>query len=215
MLSRSSHVPEQQLPSTITELDPHVIGGVDTHKDFHVAVMINMIGHVLGTARFDATPAGYASLLAWMTGYGPSPRSASRAPARTGPVSLDTSPPPVSTSSRSTGPTAKHAAAGEVRPDRRRTRSTGRAVRRSQPDAEGHELHNRGRAGIASRSTLGYAQPDPSREPDPQLVLTAPADLRIKLADTGLVRLTAIMRCLKRYIIREVFNSMQQTTSLT
>ncbi len=71
MLSRSSHVPEQQLPSTITELDPHVIGGVDTHKDFHVAVMINMIGHVLGTARFDATPAGYASLLAWMTGYGP------------------------------------------------------------------------------------------------------------------------------------------------
>jgi transposase len=59
------------LPSTIAELDPHVIGGVDTHKDFHVAVVINMIGHVQGTARFDTTPDGYAGLLAWMTGHGP------------------------------------------------------------------------------------------------------------------------------------------------
>jgi transposase len=59
------------MPSTITETQTIVIGGVDTHRDFHVAVVINTIGHILGSARFDADPTGYEALLGWMASYGP------------------------------------------------------------------------------------------------------------------------------------------------
>ncbi len=58
------------MPTTITEPSTKVIGGVDTHKLFHVAVVINMIGHVLGTSRFDANPTGYQSLLDWLGSFG-------------------------------------------------------------------------------------------------------------------------------------------------
>jgi transposase len=40
-------------------------------RDFHVAVVINTIGHILGSARFDADPTGYQALLDWMASYGP------------------------------------------------------------------------------------------------------------------------------------------------
>jgi transposase len=48
-----------------------ITGGVDTHADTHVAAAVDDRGAVLGTASFDATAAGYASLLAWLNGYGP------------------------------------------------------------------------------------------------------------------------------------------------
>jgi transposase len=54
-----------------TEESISVIGGVDTHLEFHVAAVINALGALLGTATFPATPAGYAELLAWLSGYGP------------------------------------------------------------------------------------------------------------------------------------------------
>lgn len=47
-----------------------VTGGVDTHKDQHVAAVIDSIGRILGTEAFPATKAGYARLLAWMRRYG-------------------------------------------------------------------------------------------------------------------------------------------------
>ncbi len=59
------------MPSTITETQTIVIGGVDTHRDFHVAAVINTVGHLLSTARFDANPAGYIALLEWMASFGP------------------------------------------------------------------------------------------------------------------------------------------------
>jgi transposase len=58
------------MPTIFTEPATKVIGGVDTHKQFHVAVVINMIGHVLGTGRFDANPTGYQSLLDWLSSFG-------------------------------------------------------------------------------------------------------------------------------------------------
>ena len=58
------------MPTTITDSPTNVIGGVDTHKEFHVAVAVNMIGHVLGTARFDATTDGYSALLDWLKSHG-------------------------------------------------------------------------------------------------------------------------------------------------
>ncbi len=55
-------MPDRQL--TIT-------GGVDTHKDFHVAAALDQIGTVLQTAQFATTRAGYLNLVAWLESFGP------------------------------------------------------------------------------------------------------------------------------------------------
>ena len=47
-----------------------VTGGVDTHKDTHVAAVLNPVGVVLGTSEFPTTSAGYRRLLAWMRSFG-------------------------------------------------------------------------------------------------------------------------------------------------
>ena len=47
-----------------------VIGGVDTHKDVHVAAVINERGKILDTASFSATAKGYRELLAWLSSFG-------------------------------------------------------------------------------------------------------------------------------------------------
>jgi transposase len=44
--------------------------GVDTHRDFHVAVVIDPQGALLGSGTFPATQAGYADLVAWARGFG-------------------------------------------------------------------------------------------------------------------------------------------------
>jgi transposase len=49
---------------------PLVTGGVDTHRDFHVAAALDQVGGVLGTSQFPTTPAGYRSLLGWLAGFG-------------------------------------------------------------------------------------------------------------------------------------------------
>lgn len=45
--------------TTMTELDVRVTGGVDTHKDTHVAAALDQQGRLLGTETFPATSAGY------------------------------------------------------------------------------------------------------------------------------------------------------------
>jgi transposase len=47
-----------------------VAGGVDTHLDTHTGAVIDVVGRVLGTRQFPATPAGYIALLTWMRGFG-------------------------------------------------------------------------------------------------------------------------------------------------
>jgi transposase len=47
-----------------------VLGGVDTHKEVHVAAVIDDVGRILGTAEFPATGGGYRRLLAWLNGFG-------------------------------------------------------------------------------------------------------------------------------------------------
>lgn len=54
----------------MTDPTTPVTGGVDTHKDTHVAAVLNAVGVVLGTAEFPTTPAGYRRLLTWMRGFG-------------------------------------------------------------------------------------------------------------------------------------------------
>jgi hypothetical protein len=47
-----------------------VVGGVDTHTDFHQAAAIDNIGRHLATASFPTTPDGYRRLLEWMRLHG-------------------------------------------------------------------------------------------------------------------------------------------------
>jgi transposase len=47
-----------------------VTGGVDTHADMHVAAALDSIGGLLGVEEFSTTPAGYASLLDWLSSFG-------------------------------------------------------------------------------------------------------------------------------------------------
>jgi len=47
-----------------------VVGGVDTHKDMHVAAVIDMVGRLLGTRSFPTTAAGYDALVRWTGTFG-------------------------------------------------------------------------------------------------------------------------------------------------
>ncbi|MGH3286374.1 MAG: IS110 family transposase [Streptosporangiaceae bacterium] len=53
------------------EISCAVTGGVDTHKDIHVAAALGEHGALLATASFPAASAGYGELLRWMSGSGP------------------------------------------------------------------------------------------------------------------------------------------------
>jgi hypothetical protein len=56
--------------STIADDDRRVIAGVDTHKEFHVVVVLDELGRKLETATFSTTTRGYRDLTAWVTGFG-------------------------------------------------------------------------------------------------------------------------------------------------
>jgi transposase len=57
--------------ATIVASEPRrVIGGVDTHKDLHVAAVIDAVGRSLASQRFPATRHGYRSLLSWLRSHG-------------------------------------------------------------------------------------------------------------------------------------------------
>jgi transposase len=47
-----------------------VVGGVDTHADFHVAAAVDGNGGLLGVESFPAEQSGFENLLAWLTGFG-------------------------------------------------------------------------------------------------------------------------------------------------
>lgn len=48
-----------------------VIGGIDCHTDFHVAVALDPLGRVMGTESFPATGDGYRSTHRWLASFGP------------------------------------------------------------------------------------------------------------------------------------------------
>jgi transposase len=47
-----------------------VVGGVDTHKDLHVAAVVDAQDRVLGSQSFPTTRQGYRQMLAWMRSFG-------------------------------------------------------------------------------------------------------------------------------------------------
>ena len=62
------------MASMASQLDPPVsrvvIGGVDTHKDLHVAAVVDTEAVVLGTESFSTTRAGYRAMVRWMRSFG-------------------------------------------------------------------------------------------------------------------------------------------------
>jgi transposase len=53
-------------PIPTAQPDRVVFGGVDTHKDMHVAALLDGAGRLLGTAEFPTSRAGYRQLLGWL-----------------------------------------------------------------------------------------------------------------------------------------------------
>ena len=51
-------------------VSPVIIGGVDTHKELHVAAVVDASDAVLGTEMFATTRAGYRAMLKWMRSFG-------------------------------------------------------------------------------------------------------------------------------------------------
>ena len=47
-----------------------IFGGVDTHKQVHVAAALDAAGRLLATAEFDAAPHGYRELAGWLRSWG-------------------------------------------------------------------------------------------------------------------------------------------------
>lgn len=54
----------------MTDQQRIVYGGVDTHKDFHVAAAVDEVGRILGTETFPATASGYRRLERWLERHG-------------------------------------------------------------------------------------------------------------------------------------------------
>src|SRR6516165_3619195 len=53
-----------------TVADPGVVGGVDTHKDLHVAAVVDELDRVLESRCFATTRQGYKQMLTWMRSFG-------------------------------------------------------------------------------------------------------------------------------------------------
>lgn len=55
---------------TIVEAARGVTGGVDTHRDVHVAAALDPLGGLLGAESFSTDAAGYKALLNWLETFG-------------------------------------------------------------------------------------------------------------------------------------------------
>jgi transposase len=56
--------------TTMTQPTTRVTGGVDTHKDVHVAAALDELGRLLGVESFPTTAAGYRRLWRWLRSFG-------------------------------------------------------------------------------------------------------------------------------------------------
>lgn len=54
----------------MTDREQLVVGGVDTHKDVHVAAVIDGIGRIVATSSFPTTRLGERALCRWMRSWG-------------------------------------------------------------------------------------------------------------------------------------------------
>jgi transposase len=55
---------------TIVEAARGITGGVDTHRDVHVAAALDPLGGLLGSESFATDSAGYKALFTWLETFG-------------------------------------------------------------------------------------------------------------------------------------------------
>ena len=58
------------MPPQLDPVSRVVVAGIDTHKDLHVAAVVDTDGVVLGTESFSTTRAGYRAMVRWMRTFG-------------------------------------------------------------------------------------------------------------------------------------------------
>ncbi|MFE9637103.1 IS110 family transposase [Streptomyces sp. NPDC006463] len=68
-MTAPSMLPKEHAEMVSAE-EHEVVLGVDTHKDMHVAVVVNPLGALLGSCPFQATAAGHRELLKWARSFG-------------------------------------------------------------------------------------------------------------------------------------------------
>ena len=56
--------------TVIERRERRIVSGVDTHKDLHVAAVVDEQNRVIGTQSFATTRQGYRQMLAWMRAFG-------------------------------------------------------------------------------------------------------------------------------------------------
>jgi transposase len=56
--------------AVIERKERRIVGGVDTHKDLHLAAAVDERDRVIGTQSFATTRQGYRQMLAWMRSFG-------------------------------------------------------------------------------------------------------------------------------------------------
>ena len=56
--------------AVIEERERRIVGGVDTHKDLHVAAVVDEQDRVIETRCFATTRQGYRQMLVWMRSFG-------------------------------------------------------------------------------------------------------------------------------------------------
>ena len=187
--NRRWHLHDDRQPATIVAARQPSTGGVDTHKDVHVAVVLDQHGRRLDSCARSRPARSDLTSLRWASGSVPWTAGASKAPAATAPGSLDGLQPPAT---RPRGvPPDRRSAAIRASPTRSMPRSPpGRVSRhRSQgapKDSTAITESLRLFGPPAERAEITY----PGREPAHALLLTAPADLRSRL-DQGTVRARA------------------------
>src|SRR5580693_1340331 len=60
----------RRLGMAVNEGTRRIVGGVDTHKDLHVAAVVDEQDRVIETRSFATTRQGYRQMLAWMRAFG-------------------------------------------------------------------------------------------------------------------------------------------------
>jgi transposase len=78
------------MPPPLDPVSRVVVGGVDPHKDLHVAAVVDTDAVVLATESFPTTPAGYRAMVRWMRAFGDVRKVGVEGPAATAPASPGT-----------------------------------------------------------------------------------------------------------------------------
>ena len=179
--------------TTMTQTARRVIGGVDTHKDVHVAAVVDEAGRILGVESFANDTKGFRQMRSWMSRHGEIDR-----------VGIE------GTGSYGAG-LARHFTRTGVevlevrRHDRQRRRMKGKsdtvdaeAAARARGTGHGRYTENghrqrRGDPSVTDPEELGDEGPHPDREPDPHVGRHRPRQLREQLRGRSIRELVGEM----------------------